>query len=75
MTEAIWGDATKTPSIDWTVSASLENVQREGQDIIEVTNLDGAVRAWLSLDPAHQKSAILTVEHGVQRDGVTTSHF
>ncbi len=65
MTEAIWGDAAKTPPIDWMVSVSLENVQREGQDIIEVTNLEVAIRGWLFLDPAHQNSAIIMVEHGL----------
>ncbi|MET0376440.1 MAG: hypothetical protein ABW128_19570 [Rhizorhabdus sp.] len=75
MTEATWGDAAKTPPIDWTVSASLENVERQGQEIAEVTNLENAVRAWLLLEPSHQKAAVLTIEHAVQFNGVATAHF
>jgi hypothetical protein len=75
MTEATWDDAAKTPPIDWTISASLENVEREGQDIAEVTNLADAVRAWLLLDTSHQNAAVLTIEHAVQLDGVATAHF
>ncbi|HEX7853371.1 MAG TPA: hypothetical protein VF503_06710 [Sphingobium sp.] len=75
MTEGTWNDAAKTPVIDWSVSASLENIEREGQDFAEVTNLGTAVRAWLALDPVHQKAAVLTIEHPIQLDGVATSHF
>ena len=39
MTEATWGDATKTPDIDWSMSAALENVTRGGEDIAEVASL------------------------------------
>lgn len=75
MVEASWTDQTKTPAIDWSVSAALENVERGGQDVAEVTNLEGAVRAWLALDPAHQAQATLTIEHPIQLDGVSTSSF
>jgi hypothetical protein len=33
MTEAIWGEAAKTPEIDWRMSASLENVPRGETDV------------------------------------------
>ena len=75
MTEASWNDKAKTPTIDWSVSAALENVERGGQDIAEVTNLEGAVRAWLVLEPQHNADAVLTIEHPIQLDGVATTHF
>ncbi len=75
MAEASWTDKAKTPKIDWSVSAALENVQREGQDIAEVTNLEAAVRVWLTLDPRHKKGAVLTIENAIQLDGVATSSF
>lgn len=75
MTEGIWNDAAKTPCIDWTVSASLKDVERQERDVAEVTNLEEAVRAWLLLDPSHRNAVWLTVEHPIQLDGVATSHF
>ena len=75
MTEASWGDATKTPAIEWRMSASLENVPRGDDDLAEVTSLERAVRAWLDLDPAHQTGAILTPERPVQIDGVAQASF
>ncbi|RYG79657.1 MAG: hypothetical protein EON59_15875 [Alphaproteobacteria bacterium] len=75
MTEGNWDDAAKTPSIDWTMSAALENVEREGQDVAEVTNLGGAVRAWLLLEQHHKDAAVLTIEHPIQLDGVATTSF
>lgn len=75
MTEATWGDATRTPDIDWTMSAALENVVRSGSDVAEVTNLGDAVRAWLQLDPAHQADAVLTPERSIQIDGAAMEHF
>ncbi len=75
MTEASWGDATKTPSIDWRMSASLENVPRGDSDMAEVTNLAGTVRAWRALDPQHRAAAILTPERPLQIDGVSTAAF
>lgn len=71
MTEATWGDAAKSPSIDWTMSASLENVVRSEQDIAEVANLEGVVREWLKLDPEHKAAAILSVERPIILDGVS----
>ena len=75
MTEATWGGETKTPEIDWTMSAALENVVREGQDLPEVASLQAAVRAWTQLDPEHQAAATLTPEHAIMIDGASLSLF
>ncbi len=75
MTEATWGDDIKTPEIDWTMSAALENVVRADEDIAEVTNLAAAVKAWLELDPEHQARATLTPERPILLDGVSTASF
>ncbi len=75
MTEASRGDATRTPSIDWRMSASLENVPCGDADMAEVTSLAGAVRAWRGLDPRHRAAAILTPERALQIDGVSTASF
>lgn len=73
MTEATWGDATKTPEIDWTMSAAIENVVRGGADIPEVTSLEAAVRAWTDLDPAHREQATLTPERALLIDGASVA--
>eukprot|EP01037_Dinobryon_pediforme_P029332 gene29332-32928_t len=52
MAEATWGDDTKTPAIDWRMSASLEDVPRGSEDVAEVTSLEGAVRALGPPPPA-----------------------
>ena len=75
MTEAPWGDDGRTPQIDWQMSASIEDVPRGDSDVAEVTNLEGAVRAWLALDPQHRAAATLTLERAVQIDGVSTTSF
>jgi hypothetical protein len=75
MSEATWGDGAKTPSIDWRMSASLENVPRGDGDLAEVTSLEGAVHAWIALDPVHQTAAILTPERPLQIDGVSNASF
>jgi hypothetical protein len=75
MTEATWSDRTKTPEINWHMSAALENVPRGTQDVAEVTSLEGAVRAWLDLDIQHQTAAVLTPEQEILIDGVMTSSF
>lgn len=71
MTEATWGDATKTPDIDWRMSASLENVPRGDEDVAEVTSLEGAVREWIALDPSHRAAAVLTPERPLLIDGAS----
>lgn len=71
MTEATWGDAA-SPGIDWRMSAALQNVPRGDEELAEVTSLEGAVRAWLALDPAHRQGAILTPERPLLLDGVST---
>ncbi|MFW2850749.1 hypothetical protein ACM61V_02325 [Sphingomonas sp. TX0543] len=48
MTEATWNDDAKTPTIDWRMSASLENVHRGDEDLAEVTSLERAVRVGRS---------------------------
>jgi hypothetical protein len=75
MTEATWGDATKTPDIDWTMSAALENVVRGGGDVPEVTNLRAAVVAWTTLDPEHRDNATLSPERPILLDGVAVPVF
>ncbi len=75
MTEATWGDSTKTPAINWRMSASLENVPRGDSDVAEVTNLERAVRDWLALDPQHRDGAVLKSEHPVLIDGSAHSSF
>ena len=70
MTEATWGEAA-SPEIDWRMSAALENVPRGKSELAEVTSLEGAVREWLALDPAHQDDAILTPERPLIVEGVT----
>lgn len=75
MTQATWGDGSKTPSINWRMSASLEDVPRGDDDLAEVTSLEGAVHAWLALDPAHRTAATLTPERPIQIDGVSNASF
>lgn len=55
-------------TIDWRMSAALENVPRGGSDVPEVTSLAGAVRAWWELDAEHRAQAVLTADHPVQID-------
>ena len=74
MTEATWGDAA-SPEIDWRMSAALENVPRGTEDVAEVTSLEGAVRAWIELDPDHRRGAVLTPERSVRLDGAAISSF
>uniref|UniRef100_UPI0035CC80B9 hypothetical protein n=1 Tax=uncultured Sphingomonas sp. TaxID=158754 RepID=UPI0035CC80B9 len=75
MAEATWGDDTKTPAIDWRMSASLEDVPRGDAEVAEVTSLEGAVRAWQQLDPSHRSAATLTLERPIQLDGVSIVVF
>jgi hypothetical protein len=55
-------------TIDWRMSAALENVPRGGTDVPEVTSLAGAVRAWSALDAEHRAKAVLTTDHPIQVD-------
>lgn len=75
MTEATWGDAAKTPDIDWTMSAAIENVVRGGEDLPEVASLAAAVRAWTTLDAAHREHAVLTPERPILLDGASVPVF
>lgn len=56
-------------SIDWRMSAALENVPRGDAELPEVTSLEGAVRAWTRLDGELQAEAVLTPERPVAVDG------
>ena len=75
MMEATPADDGRTPKIDWQMSAAIEDVPRGESDVAEVTSLEGAVRAWLTLDPQHRAAATLTLERAVQLDGVSTTSF
>lgn len=75
MTEATWGDKAATPSIDWRMSAALQNVPRGDGDVAEVTSLERAVRAWLELDAEHKDKAVLTPEQAILIDGASHSTF
>ena len=55
-------------SIDWRMSAALENVPRGDSEVPEVTSLEGAVRAWTALDGEQQAEAVLTPERPVTMD-------
>ena len=75
MSEASWGEATKTPTIEWRMSASLEIVARGDGEISEVTSLGGAVRSWLELDPEDQTAATPTPERPVLIESATHAPF
>lgn len=75
MTEATWGDETKTPTVDWRMSAALENVSRGNDELPEVTSLEAAVRAWSELDGERRAAAVLTPERPVQIDGAAHPAF
>jgi len=55
-------------TIDWRMSAALENVPRGDDEVAEVTSLEGAVRAWTMLDGEMQGEAVLTPERPVDLD-------
>lgn len=74
MSQASWGDAG-SPEINWRMSAALQNVPRGDDDLAEVTSLEGAVRAWLALDPAHRDAATLKPEHPLLIDGASIPEF
>ncbi len=57
------------------MSAALANVVRGGSEVPEVTNLAGAVRAWLTLDDELQNEAVLRPERAVVVDGETVAVF
>lgn len=57
------------------MSAALNAVQRGDSEVPEVTNLAGAVRAWLTLDNGLQNEAVLTPERPVDLDGEAVAAF
>lgn len=62
-------------TINWRMSAALENVPRGDSEVAAVTSLDQAVREWLGLDGESQAEALLTPEHPVTIDGEETVAF
>ena len=68
MTEASWSDEG-TAAIAWTMSASLEDVSRSGEQVPEVTSLERAVRAWTGLEAEQREAAVLTTERPVTLPG------
>ena len=58
-----------------TMSVSLENVSRGGQQIPEVTSLRGAVEAWVQLDQPAKDAAILVLERPITIDGAQLDRF
>lgn len=55
-------------TVPWSMSASLENVIRGGNELPEVASLEACVRAWVDLDEALQVDAELVPEHAFQFD-------
>ena len=49
----------------WRMSATLENVRRDGSEMPSVTSLDRAVREWCSTDPELQAEARLTLKRPI----------
>ncbi len=70
-----WGEEATTPPVEWTMSASLRDVVRVGNDVAEVTNLRAAVEAWRLLDPEHREAAVLKPERPITIDGAQFEHF
>jgi hypothetical protein len=75
MKDAYQSEANKPTSIDWRMSASLENVIRDGEEYAEVTSLEQAVHAWSALDEGHQAHARLMMDRPVTIDGVVVAAF
>lgn len=75
MDEASYPEADRPTSIDWRMSASLENVLRNGGEYPEVTSLEQAVRAWSALDEGHQSQARLMMDRPVSINGALIAAF
>lgn len=75
MEGAFESEADRPTSIDWRMSASLENVIRDGEEYPEVTSLEQAVRAWSALDEEHQVHARLMMDRPIAIDGVLVAAF
>lgn len=73
MVEATWGTPKGLSPEDWHMSAALEDVPRGNEELAEVTSLEGAVRAWMQLDPELRASARLTLERPVMIGGLPTA--
>jgi hypothetical protein len=70
-----WGPQAQNPTPDWSMSVSLENVMREGQQVPEVTNLREAVLAWRKLDAPSKADAVLVLERPVIIDGAQVNRI
>jgi len=70
MTEATWSGSDEG-TIEWTMSAALEDVPRGGEQVPEVTSLERAVRAWRELSSEQRVAAVLTSERPVKLPGET----
>lgn len=70
-----WGPDLQNPTPDWTISVALENVERGGQQIPEVTNLRDAVMTWQQLDRSAQDEAVLILDHPIIIDGAQVDRF
>lgn len=75
MEDASKSEADNPISIDWRMSASLEDVVRAGGDYPEVTSLEQAVRAWSALDEQHRSQARLIMDRPITIDGGLVSSF
>lgn len=70
-----WGDNTRNPEPDWSMSAALENVPRGDSELPEVTNLREAVTTWQQLDRGMRDAAILMLERPILLDGAQINRF
>jgi hypothetical protein len=75
MDDASNSEADSPISIDWRMSASLENVVRDGGEYPEVTSLEQAVRAWSALDEEHRSHARLMMDRPITLDGALVAAF
>ena len=70
-----WGADLQNPTPDWTISVALDNVERGGQQITEVTNLREAVMTWQQLDQPAQTDAVIILDRPIIIDGAQVDRF
>lgn len=64
-------DSSKVPLPNvWRLSASLAFVPQHGENLVLVTSLERAVRAWVELTPDRRVSARLTIGRTIMIDGI-----
>lgn len=63
-----------SPTIDWRMSATLENVLRGGEEFPEMTSLEQAAHTWRELDGlrAHARQ---TMERPISLNGALVAAF